>query len=540
MNDMPDTGLRDDRAQGADTIMDGQQGVKLDPACKYAPEHLGRVLVLGSGVTGRACTSYLLDLLGTRVEDLVVAAGESSDEGLLWADDVRERGAKVLFDCEIINDHFDLCIASPGISQFSDFYQSALVMCAEVISEVEFAWRESAADSLWVAITGTNGKTTTSALCAHVLCTADMSAGAVGNIGDTCIEAVAAGQIDVYVAETSSYQLASTVRFTPDVAVVLNITPDHLNWHDGYENYVQAKWKILDNLALSPVAVAVFDATDDEVRAKVRQINKIPRDERGYDYVPIGTKQGLEFDMRQACGSDNAAFIDEQGNLRVAFEGRDVSLVNADDLKIRGSHNLSNALATAVTALVLDANPAAICNGLLSFESLAHRLEPIGEVGGVICYNDSKATNVDATLAALASFDTVQPIVLLGGRDKETDLDPLVAACREHVRAVVCFGEAKDRFVEAFGGVSSSGDDQDKACTPNGSLTVLQANHLADALDAALAIAHEGDVVLLSPACASFDEFSCFGERGDVFKKLVGERAALVQDDDEDPSRVVG
>lgn len=481
---------------------------------KHAPEKLGRVLVLGLGKSGKACVSYLLDLLGSRVDELAVAAGASSDEACAWAQDACERGAQVLFDHEVIEGTYDLCIASPGISQFSDFYVSASAASAEIISEVEFAWRESRADVRWVAITGTNGKTTTTALTAHLLQEAGMAACAVGNIGDTCIEAVARDDASVYVAETSSYQLASTVDFAPDVAVVLNITPDHVKWHKSHENYAAAKWKILANLCKVGGGVAILDATNDEVRAKVRELKATPSCERGFDYVPVGTARGVGFDMRAACGSENAAFMDAEGRLHVALRGREEVLARMGDMQIKGAHNASNALAASAAALALGADAQAIVRGLENFPPLAHRIEPCGEVAGVACYNDSKATNVDAVLAAIEAFDPISPIVLLGGRDKGTDLAPLVEACRRHARGIVCFGEARERFFEAFGVLASEG--MEVACSDN----------MEGALDAALAMANPGDVVVLSPACASFDEFSCFEERGCVFKALVADRAA--------------
>ncbi len=238
---------------------------------KRAPESLGRVLVLGLGKSGRAVAEYCLDMLGGRVEALAVAAGAANPDAEAWAAGARERGAVVLFDHEAIEGAYDVCIASPGISQFSDFYASAQAACGEVISEVEFAWRESAASSKWVAVTGTNGKTTTTALTCHLLRQAGYAAAAVGNIGDTCIQAVAAGGTDVYVAEVSSYQLASTRHFAPNVAVVLNITPDHLAWHRSHENYAEAKWKVLANLDTVPGAAAVLVTADEAVRAFVRR-----------------------------------------------------------------------------------------------------------------------------------------------------------------------------------------------------------------------------------------------------------------------------
>lgn len=478
------------------------------PGRKAAPACLGRVLVLGLGKSGRACADYLRPLIGTRVTALAVAAGARNDDALAWADAARADGARVEFEHEAIEGPYDLCIASPGISERSDFYRSAACASAEVVSEVEFAWRESRSASRWVAVTGTNGKTTTTAMTAHLLRAAGLAARAVGNIGDTCIEAVAADDADVYVAETSSYQLASTRDFAPDVAVVLNITPDHLAWHGSLEAYAAAKWKVLANLA--PGSVAVLDATDDAVRERVRALRALAPDERGFSYVPLGTSRGLSFDMREACGSENAAFRAPDATLVVALGGAEHRLCGADDLQVRGVHNQANALAAAAAALALGASDAAVAAGLASFAPLEHRIEPCGSVAGVECYNDSKATNVDATLVALAAFTPRRPLVLLGGRDKGTDLAPLVAACVRHAQVVVCFGEARERFLAAFEGAA---------------LPVLEARSMADALDVALGAAAPGDVVLLSPACASFDEFSCFEERGDAFKALVAARA---------------
>ena len=477
---------------------------------KCAPAKLGRVLVLGLGKSGKACAEYFINLLGTRVDGLFVAAGKRNDDAAAWAEGARARGAVVEFDVEEFDEPFDLCVASPGISQFSDFYRNAQAASAEVISEVEFAWRESAADSRWVAITGTNGKTTTTAMAEHLLKAAGMNAAAVGNIGDTCIDAVAAGGTDVYVAEVSSYQLASTKRFAPQAAVVLNITPDHLSWHRSHEAYAAAKWKVLDNLATVPGSCAILDATDDEVRAKVRELKALSCEERGFDYVPLGTKNGIECDMREACGSTNAAFV-KDGALCVALNGAEHVLLPAEKLQVKGAHNVANALAAATAALALGASAEDVARALETFAPLEHRIEPCGSVAGVACYNDSKATNVDAVLKALVAFGDTKPIILLGGRDKGTELEPLVDACNGAAKAVVLFGESRPRFEAAFAASKAP---------------VILATTMESALDQALAAATAGDVVLLSPACASFDEFSCYEERGDAFKALVAQRAA--------------
>ncbi len=480
-----------------------------DTTKKHAPVSLGAVLVLGLGKSGKAAAAYCSNLLGTRVTELVIAAGERNEGAEAAAAEYEAAGAKVLFDTYEFAQHFDVCIASPGISENSEFYKAAAAASEEVISEVEFAWRESAADSTWVAITGTNGKTTTTSLTAHLLQTCGMRAAAVGNIGDTCLEAVASGKVDCYVAEVSSYQLASTRNFCPNVAVLLNITPDHLSWHGSFEAYADAKFKVYANCG--PGCTVVMDATNDVVRVQVKMVKAILAAEQGFDYIPMGTCRGLNESMREdECGSAAAAFLGD-GVLIVDFKGTKHYLCRASELQIKGEHNASNALAAASAAIALGCDDAKVIEGLKSFAPLEHRIEPCGSVAGVQCYNDSKATNVDATLKALAAFGEERPIVLLGGCDKGTSLDELVAGAEEHCKAVVCFGAAGARFLDAFQGAK---------------LPVYSATNLEAALDEALAHAQTGDIVTLSPACSSFDEFSCFEERGEVFKQLVASRAA--------------
>ena len=477
---------------------------------KHAPESLGRVLVLGLGKSGHDAVDYLMAQLGGRVAQLAVFGGQPNAASDAYAGKARDRGAIVEFGegavdrlAQACGGHFELCIASPGISEFSELYRSAAAVSDEVVSEVELAWRESDSSSTWVAVTGTNGKTTVTALTNHLLRAVGMASAAVGNIGDTCISAVAAGETDVYVAEVSSYQLASTKLFAPNVAVLLNITPDHLHWHRTLENYAAAKMKVLDNLAQVPGSVAVMDASNDVVRAEVRRLRSIDGG-CGFAIVAMGTAEGLQGDMRARCGADNAAFINGEGELVVALKGQEHALINADRLKIKGAHNAG-------------ASDEAVSEALATFSPLEHRIEPCGTVRGAECYNDSKATNVDATLKALAAFPHTRPIVLLGGDDKGTDLADLVAAAHAHTRSVVCFGAAGARFFQAF---------KEQGAQAPADFQLLTASNMESALDVALEQAKAGEVVLLSPACASFDEFRSFEERGEVFKKLVAARAA--------------
>ncbi len=477
---------------------------------KWAPQHLGRVAVLGLGKSGRAVASYLAPLVGTRVEELVVYGGPSSPAVGELASSLERRGIRVLFDTEEVEGPYDCCIASPGISEFSPFCQSAQRASAEVISEVEFAWRESDRTSRWVAITGTNGKTTTTALTAHLLQTAGLAASAVGNIGDVCINAVRNGTTDVYVVETSSFQLASTKRFAPNVAVILTLTPDHITWHKSFENYADAKFKILANLGSVPGSVAILNATDGEICARLRAM-RAAATPPAFPIIALGTSEGLAGDMRRACGAKDAAFVRDE-TFMLAHGSEETALAPLSALRLKGEHNQMNALAAAVAAFQLGATPERIAAGLQTFAPLEHRIEEAGSFGGISFYNDSKATNVDSTLVALSAFLPTRPIVLLGGRDKFTDLAPLVETALRTVKGVVCYGEAGERFYEAFAPISDE-------------IIVLRGEHMADSFDIALSIAESGDVVLLSPACASFDEFSCFEERGDAFKRLVAEHA---------------
>lgn len=484
------------------------KSLEFEAGKKYASVCLGRVLVLGLGKSGRAVVDYLLET-PHRIESLTVAVNARTPEAERFAENVcRRSNVAVLFDCDGVEGSFDVGIVSPGIPEGSSLYQSALRACAEVIGEVEFAWRESATESRWIAVTGTNGKTTVTALCAHILREAGMNARAVGNIGDTCLDAVREGNTEIYVAETSSYQLASTKNFAPHVAVLLNITPDHLHWHGTFEAYRDAKLKLLANLSHIDGAVAVLDATNDVVRAEVRRLRACLDSEQGFSYIPLGTKEGVCGDMRALCGSENAAFLGADNKLHVALNGFNQVLLSAGDLQIKGDHNVVNALAAASATLALGADVQSVICGLATFEPLEHRIEPCGTVNGIACYNDSKATNIDATLKALDAFSETCPVILLGGDDKGTDLAPLVSAVHAHARAAVCFGAACERFARAI--------EADMPAFP-----VLRAQNLKEAFEMALSVAHKGDIVLLSPACASFDEFRSFEERGCAFKKMV-------------------
>ncbi|MDI9589720.1 MAG: UDP-N-acetylmuramoyl-L-alanine--D-glutamate ligase [Acidobacteriota bacterium] len=456
---------------------------------------LGDVCVLGLGRTGEAVASYLADRIGGRVSSVTLYGGARSDAGPA-SRALEERGVRVVLGTEEVTGSYDLAVASPGIPEGSPFLRAAAACSREVIGEPELAWRES--PGRWLAITGTNGKTTTTALATALLRAGGEDAVAVGNIGTLAIGEVAARPAPRwFVAELSSFQLAESVRLHPRVAVLLNVTPDHLSWHGGIERYAEAKECVFANLDAHDLAVVSCE--DDWCRAAIGRL-----EDRGLRVAHLCA----------TCdpGTPCAAFVRDD-RLVVRLDGTEHELAAVDEMAIRGSHNVQNALAASALALEVGAPADLVRAGLLAFAPLEHRIEPCGEAGGVRFVNDSKATNTDAVEKALTAFDPRRLILLMGGHDKGTDLGSVARAASRGARVVICFGEAGERMAQAVEGAG-------------GTSRVIRARHLAEAFQTACDVAARGDVVLLSPACSSFDEFSNFEERGRAFKRLVAEHAS--------------
>ena len=460
----------------------------------------GDVLVLGLGKTGEAVTRYLLGPRAAgRVTSVTVYGGAKSFEGEATAE-LEALGARVVCGTEDVEGSYDLCVSSPGISEFSPFFGSARAHVGLVIGEPELAWRES--PERWVGITGTNGKTTTTTLTRDLLRAGGLTAQAVGNIGRMAIGEVARREEGEWlVAELSSFQLAGARELHPRVAVLLNVTPDHLAWHKTMENYAAAKERIFANLDADDLAV-VGDG-DGYCRAIAGRLR-----ERGLRVCPLLSAGELPR-ADEACAAWEAA----DGTLCVRLDGVTRELLGKDELAIKGEHNVQNALAASAAALACDVSADDVRAALRRFRPLEHRIEPCGQLGGVSFVDDSKATNTDAVSKALTAFAPGSVVILLGGHDKGTDLGPMAADVARDARVAVCFGEAGERIAHALE-------------VAGGGVEVLRAPHLEQALDAGLAAARPGETVLLSPACSSFDEFSGFEERGDVFKRLVADRIA--------------
>jgi UDP-N-acetylmuramoylalanine--D-glutamate ligase len=345
-------------------------------------------------------------------------------------------------------------------------------------------------------------------LTAYLLNSSGITAHLVGNIGTPCIELVSERQPgDYMVAELSSYQLHSIVDFKPEVAIILNITPDHLSWHGNYQNYIHDKLQIAKNLDTDDTLI--IDASSPETRQAFLDLRK-----RNLNVVPLGTRDGINGNMVQNCGANAAAFINAQNkHLEIIIADKNYQLLAADSLQIQGPHNASNALAAAAAALSVGLEPDTISAALRRFEPLEHRFEPCGEVNGVKYINDSKATNTDAAIKALLAFagetqcsaSPNQVLALFGGRDKGTDLDGLATVAKAVCKVAVCYGEAGERFYQAL----------------ESKIPSVKVDNFNQAINKAIDLSEPGDVVLLSPACSSFDEFTSFESRGLAFKKLV-------------------
>ncbi|HET6497922.1 MAG TPA: UDP-N-acetylmuramoyl-L-alanine--D-glutamate ligase, partial [Coriobacteriia bacterium] len=406
----------------------------------------------------------------------------------LRSEELEALGVTVMLGVEAVPGCYDLAVVSPGIPPHARLMRSARDHAGELVSELEFAYRRSTAS--WLAVTGTNGKTTVTTLIGHLLTTAGRSAAVVGNIGTPAISAVDRMERDgMFVAEVSSFQLALTRDFHPRVSVLLNVTPDHLDWHGSMEEYAAAKARVFARQG--PGDVAVIDGDDDGAARFLEPVRR----------------QGVEVaEVTLSRRVPGGAGLDSDGMLTLHTGDGPVTLVHRDSLPVRGDHNVRNVLAAARATHALGVGHEALRAGLVSFRPLGHRLEPVRTVDGIAFVNDSKATNPDAAVKALRSFAGRPVTVLLGGRNKGSRFSDVSTALADTGARAVLFGEAADEIARDIEG---SGAPFERAGT------------LSEAFRLALRETAPGGVVLLSPGCASFDEFSGYAERGEAFRRLV-------------------
>lgn len=444
-----------------------------------------KVLVVGAGISGNA-VAKVAKKLGADV-----TLSDSKDEADIQWDlqDLRDAGVKLFFGKQesALLDGVDMVILSPAVPVRIPLVQEAMKRNIPVTTEVEVAY--NLAKSPILAVTGTNGKTTTVTLLGQLMRTRFPNAGVGGNIGiPLCEEALSAGEDSCVVAEISSYQMEASNKFNPHVAVVLNVTPDHVVRHGSLEVYQQMKEKMFANQGPDDYLVLNYD--NEKTRGMAERA------------------KGQVFFFSRKEILEEGAFL-QDGWLTIVWKGQTCKLCKADELKIKGGHNVENALAAAAAAFLGGARIPKITETLKAFEPVEHRIEPVETVNGVTYYNDSKATNTDSTIKALESFEG-HLVLIAGGDDKMTDLTEFMALVKERADELILVGDAAARFKE----------NALKAGFPE--------EHIHEAgysMDKAVEIAHNiagiPQAVLLSPACASFDMYSGYEERGRDFKRLV-------------------
>lgn len=379
----------------------------------------------------------------------------------------------------------DEVIKSPGIPEKADIIKKIRAKQIPVISEIEFACR-FIGNSKVIAITGSNGKTTTTALTYHICKHAEMDCAMVGNIGFSFAKQVATDPRELYVAEISSFQLDDIVSFRPDVAILTNITEDHLDRYDyKLENYVKSKFRITANQ--QPGDVFIYNL-DDETTMKYLT-----------NYPINSTKAPITMSKELPQG----AYL-TNAKMHLKWKGEEMQM-SVEDFAIKGKHNQYNSMAASMAATAVDIRKEKIREALQTFESLEHRMEHVANIKGVEFINDSKATNVNSTWFALESM-TKPVILILGGVDKGNDYNLLKELVREKVKAIVCMGTDNRKIHEAFGDIVP---------------LIVNTENASEAVQAAFHFSNKGEVVLLSPACASFDLFKNYEDRGRQFKQAV-------------------
>jgi len=378
----------------------------------------------------------------------------------------------------------NVVMKSPGIPDSIPLIEELRKLGVPVISEIEFASKYT--NSIVIGITGSNGKTTTTMLTNHILKKANLNVGMGGNIGESFAQQVAENDFDIQVLELSSFQLDGIESFAPHIAIITNITPDHLDRYEyKFENYINSKFKITENQTEDDFLI--FDA-DDKVISNWLKNNKVKA-----KLLPFSIEKELE----------QGAYI-KDNNILINYKTEKI-LMKTKTLALKGKHNLKNAMASAMAASLLQVRKDTIRESLEDFEGAAHRLEPVLKINGVQYINDSKATNVNATYYALDSMQS-PTVWIVGGVDKGNDYLDLMPLVREKVKAIVCLGLDNQKIVQTFHNVVD---------------LIVETCGAEEATKVAYKIAEKGDTVLLSPACASFDLFDSYEDRGDKFKQAV-------------------
>lgn len=453
-----------------------------------------KVVVLGAGESGAGAA--------------VLAKSKDCEVWVSDAGKIQEKYRNVLLFHEIAFEEgthsdyrilqADEIIKSPGIPENAPIVRKVMEAGIPVIGEIEFAGRYCRGKK--ICITGSNGKTTTTLLTGHILKKAGLDVAVAGNVGSSFAMQVAKEDHAYYVLEISSFQLDNMIGFKADIAVLMNITPDHLDRY-GYvfDNYVDAKFRITQN---QTTADAFIYCADDEVIQRELERRNIPAERYPFSIFQQVQGQGgwLEHPLKRKHSRKK-----KKENRLVIYVHNEPLTMTLESLALQGRHNIYNSLAAGIAARILDLRKDVVKDSLTDFQQVEHRLEFVAKVHGIEFINDSKATNVNSTWFALESFD--KPIIwIAGGIDKGNDYSMLFEMVRKKVRAIVCLGAENQKIIQAF---------SDKVGT------IVETRSAQTAVEVAYQLGRPGDVVLLSPACASFDLFNNYEDRGVQFKEAV-------------------
>lgn len=444
------------------------------------------VLVIGLGKSG----SYLVKYLSEKAKK-VLAFDYSNALTEIYKFEEYKNVKFFLGQNPTGDEETDLVVISPGISLENEFVKKFLFRNIEIIGEVELAYKMS--KGKFVGITGTNGKTTTTALTGEIFKNAGFDTRVVGNIGTPIISEIdTSTDKTVFISELSSFQLETIDELSCKSAVIINITPDHLNRHKTVENYAKIKSRVFENQTSEDFAIINLDDSfnreiEKEISAKkiYVSVNKIDENLKKYPSV----------------------YLDD--NRIVYFDGKSLQeIIQIEKIFLKGKHNYENVVIASAIAISFGINIKVIAKTLEDFRGVSHRLEFVREVSGIKYFNDSKGTNPDASIKAIEAIKE-NIIIIAGGMDKKSDFDDFVEAFSNSVKSAILLGETKEiiaKILEKFGFKN-----------------YFLVENMDEAVKKASEIAQKGDTVLLSPACASWDMYSCFEERGEHFKKLVSE-----------------
>ncbi len=435
-----------------------------------------KVLVVGMKETGKALCNYLLEK-GARIMISDI------NEKIEIPEEIKEKAIYIELgkNTSQVFEKADLIVVSPGVPIYIEPISKAMEKGIKVIAEVELAFCELKGSI--IGITGSNGKSTTATLTHKILSDSGKGAFLCGNIGTPLISFVKnSNEEDIYVIELSSFQLEGIEKFKPKISSILNITPDHLDRYHDFGEYVEAKKRIFINQSREDFAVINLD---DPVSSKFDK----------------EIKANLYFFSRER-ELKKGVFVREG---KIYFRDyKEIEIMRTERISLIGIHNLENVLASVAISILAGVNKDGIEKSVMEFRGLEHRMEYTGRIGDVIFYNDSKATNVDATLKSVQSFDG-SIVIIMGGRDKGGDFSILKDEIRKRVKGIVLIGEAKDKIKKTLSGICEMKDADD----------------MGSAVRTAFEIATPSGIVLLAPGCASFDMFENFEHRGRVFKKEV-------------------